>query len=64
MGSDWAFTVQFAQPAVTAPMVGLRSQERLDAARRALDLELEELSFIWIDEFSPMHRAAPEYRAW
>ena len=45
-------------------MVGLRSQERLNAARRALDLELEELSFIWIDEFSPVHRAAPEYRAW
>ena len=51
--------MQFAQPAVTAPVVGPRSQEQLGPARRAPDVALEELTFVRIDEFSPVHRTAP-----
>lgn len=56
--------MHFAQPAVTARVVGLRSHEQLGPARRAPDVELEELTFVRIDGFSPVHRTAPEYCAW
>jgi aryl-alcohol dehydrogenase-like predicted oxidoreductase len=61
---DAALAWLLAQPAVTALIVGPRTQEQLTPARRALDLGLDELTLIRLDEISPGHRAAPEYRAW
>lgn len=60
---DVALARLLAQPAVSAPMVGLRGQEQLDATRCALDVELDQPTFIRLDEFSPGHRTAPEYCA-
>ena len=52
-----------AQPALTAPVLGLGGRKQLDAARSALHVERETLTFIRISEFSPEHRTAPEYGA-
>ena len=61
---DVALAWLLAQPAVIAPMVGLRIQEQPDAALCALDLELHELTLIRLDEISPGNRTAPEDYAW
>jgi aryl-alcohol dehydrogenase-like predicted oxidoreductase len=53
-----------AQPAVTAPIIGPRTQEQLDSALRALDVELDEQTLARLDEIFPGHRAAPEDYAW
>ena len=39
---DVALAWLLAQPAVTAPIIGPRTQEQLDAALRALDVELDD----------------------
>ena len=44
---------RLAQPAVTATCIGPRTQEQLDAALRALDVELDEPTLIRLDEFFP-----------
>jgi aryl-alcohol dehydrogenase-like predicted oxidoreductase len=53
-----------AQPAVTAPIIGPRTQEQLDAALRALDIDLDAATLTRLDEIFPGHRAAPEDYAW
>jgi aryl-alcohol dehydrogenase-like predicted oxidoreductase len=53
-----------AQPAVTAPIIGPRTQEQLDAALRALDVELDEQALARLDQIFPGHRTAPEDYAW
>ncbi|HEV7169326.1 MAG TPA: aldo/keto reductase [Micrococcaceae bacterium] len=52
------------QPAVTAPIVGPRTQEQLDTALRALDLQLDQTTLKRLDEIFPGHRTAPEDYAW
>jgi aryl-alcohol dehydrogenase-like predicted oxidoreductase len=52
------------QPAVTAPIVGPRIQEHLDAAVRALDVDLDEKALARLDEIFPGYRTAPEHYAW
>ena len=53
-----------AQPAVTAPIIGPRTQEQLDAALRAMDLDLDEQTLTRLDEIFPGHQTAPEDYAW
>jgi NDP-hexose C3-ketoreductase / dTDP-4-oxo-2-deoxy-alpha-D-pentos-2-ene 2,3-reductase len=52
------------QPAVTAPIVGPRTREQFDSARRALDIVLDEKALARLDEIFPGHRTAPEDYAW
>ena len=53
-----------AQPAVTAPIIGPRTQEQLDAALRALDVNLDAAALTRLDEIFPGHKTAPEDYAW
>jgi len=53
-----------AQPAVTAPIIGPRTQEQLDAALRALDVDLDAATLTRLDEIFPGHQTAPEDYAW
>jgi len=53
-----------AQPAVTAPIIGPRTQEQLDAALRALDISLDAQTLTRLDEIFPGHKTAPEDYAW
>ena len=55
--------MHFAQPAPTAPVLGLGGRKQLDAARSAPHVEREQLTFIRIDECSPGNRTTPEYGA-
>lgn len=52
------------QPAVTAPIVGPRTQEHLDAALRALTVKLDADALQRLDTIFPGHRTAPEDYAW
>lgn len=52
------------QPAVTAPIVGPRTSEQLDAAVRALDVTLDAAALSRLDEIFPGHKTAPEDYAW
>ncbi|WP_411375296.1 aldo/keto reductase [Arthrobacter sp. MPF02] len=61
---DIALAWLLAQPAVTAPIVGPRTQEQLDAAIRALDVTLDEDALKRLDDIFPGHRTAPEDYAW
>ena len=61
---DVALAWLLSQPAVTAPIIGPRTQEQLDAAPRALDVELDEPTLIRLHEFFPGRRTAPEDCAW
>ncbi|WP_028280284.1 aldo/keto reductase [Arthrobacter sp. H5] len=53
-----------AQPAVTAPIIGPRTQEQLDAALRALEVTLDQDALKTLDEIFPGHKTAPEDYAW
>ena len=61
---DVALAWLLHQPAVTAPIVGPRTQEQLDAAIRALDVTLNEDALKRLDDIFPGHRTAPEDYAW
>jgi aryl-alcohol dehydrogenase-like predicted oxidoreductase len=61
---DVALAWLLHQPAVTAPIVGPRIQEQLDAAVRATELSLDEKALARLDEIFPGHRPAPEDYAW
>lgn len=61
---DVALAWLLHQPAVTAPIVGPRTQEQLDAAIRALDVRLEPAALERLDQIFPGHRTAPEDYAW
>ena len=52
------------QPAVTAPIIGPRTQSQLTSALRALDIALEEKVLDEIDDIFPGYRTAPEDYAW
>ena len=52
------------QPAVTAPIVGPRTQEQLDASLRAVDVELTMEQLVKLDEIFPGYKTSPEDYAW
>jgi aryl-alcohol dehydrogenase-like predicted oxidoreductase len=52
------------QPAVTAPIIGPRTREQLDAAVRALDVTLDGATLARLDELFPGRKTAPEDYAW
>jgi len=52
------------QPAVTAPIIGPRTQEQLDAGIRALAVSLDAAALARLDEIFPGHKTAPEDYAW
>ena len=52
------------QPAVTAPIVGPRTQEQLDAAIRSLGVALGEDALKRLDSIFPGYLTAPEDYAW
>jgi aryl-alcohol dehydrogenase-like predicted oxidoreductase len=52
------------QPAVTAPILGPRTQDQLNSALRALHVELDADALQRLDEIFPGHRTAPEDYAW
>jgi aryl-alcohol dehydrogenase-like predicted oxidoreductase len=61
---DVALAWLLHQPVVTAPIVGPRVQEQLDAAVRALDVTLDAAALARLDEIFPGYRTAPEHYAW
>ena len=61
---DVALAWLLAQPAVTAPIVGPRTQAQLDSALRALDVELTVEDLSKINEIFPGYKTSPEDHAW
>ena len=61
---DVALAWLLHQPAVTAPIIGPRTQEQLDASVRALDLKLDATALKALDDIFPGHKTAPEDYAW
>jgi aryl-alcohol dehydrogenase-like predicted oxidoreductase len=61
---DIALAWLLHQPAVTAPIVGPRTQEQLDSAIRAVDLDLDGAALARLDEIFPGKKTAPEQYAW
>jgi aryl-alcohol dehydrogenase-like predicted oxidoreductase len=53
-----------SRPGVTGPIVGPRTQDQLDSALRALDLELPEEFLTALDEIFPGPGPSPEAFAW
>ncbi len=63
--ADVALAWLVANPAVTAPIVGPRTQEHLDGALRALEIKLDAAAMKKLDEIFPgPGGAAPEAYAW
>ncbi|WP_282205054.1 aldo/keto reductase [Kitasatospora fiedleri] len=52
------------RPAVTAPIIGPRTEEQLDAAVRSLEVRLDAKALERLDEIFPGYRSAPEHYAW
>jgi aryl-alcohol dehydrogenase-like predicted oxidoreductase len=61
---DVALAWLLHQPAVTAPIIGPRTGEQLDAAVRALDVRLDDAAVARLDAIFPGHEPAPEDYAW
>lgn len=61
---DVALAWLLHQPAVTAPVIGPRTLEQLQAALHALDLVLDTAALDRLDSIFPGHRTAPEDYAW
>ena len=61
---DVALAWLLHQPAVTAPIIGPRTQAQLDAGIRALDVTLDADALARLDEIFPGKKTAPEHYAW
>jgi aryl-alcohol dehydrogenase-like predicted oxidoreductase len=61
---DVALAWLLHQPSVTAPIIGPRTAEQLDAAERAVELKLDEETLKRLDDIFPGHKTAPEDYAW
>ncbi|MGI8644911.1 MAG: aldo/keto reductase [Nocardioides sp.] len=61
---DVALAWLLHQPAVTAPIIGPRTHDQLDAAVRALDVRLDEAALARLDALFPGYQTAPEHYAW
>ncbi|MBC7463143.1 MAG: aldo/keto reductase [Actinobacteria bacterium] len=53
-----------AQPAVTAPIVGPRTQDQLDSALRAVEITLTDENLARLDDIFPGYKTSPEDYAW
>jgi len=61
---DVALAWLLHRPGVTAPIVGPRTREQLDAGIRALEVELDAAALERLDAIFPGHKPAPEDYAW
>ena len=61
---DVALAWLMAQPAVTSPIIGPRTQDHLDSALRALTVELTYAHLEKLNEIFPGYKTAPEDYAW
>jgi aryl-alcohol dehydrogenase-like predicted oxidoreductase len=61
---DLALAWLLHQPAVTAPIIGPRTQEQLDGGVRALEIKLDADALARLDGIFPGHKPAPEDYAW
>ncbi len=61
---DVALAWLLHQPAVTAPIIGPRTLEQLEASLRALEVSLDEEALARLDEIFPGPGPAPESYAW
>ncbi|WP_331768298.1 aldo/keto reductase [Embleya sp. NBC_00896] len=61
---DVALAWLLTRPEVTAPIVGPRTRAQLDAALRAVRVELEDATLAELDRLFPGQGAAPESFAW
>jgi aryl-alcohol dehydrogenase-like predicted oxidoreductase len=61
---DVALAWLLHQPVVTAPIIGPRTRQQLDAAVRALDVALDAEALARLDEIFPGRKTAPEHYAW
>ena len=52
------------QTAVTAPIIGPRTMEQLEAGLRAVDVKLDQAALTRLDEIFPGYKTAPEDYAW
>jgi len=52
------------QSAVTAPIIGPRTMEQLEAGLRAVDVKLDQAALTRLDEIFPGYKTAPEDYAW
>jgi aryl-alcohol dehydrogenase-like predicted oxidoreductase len=62
--ADVALAWLLHQPAVTGPIIGPRTQEQLDHAVRAVDVQLDADALKRLDAIFPGHKTAPEDYAW
>ena len=61
---DVALAWLLHQSAITAPIIGPRTMDQLDAAVRALDVTLDADTLARLDEIFPGRKTAPEDYAW
>ena len=61
---DVALAWLLHQPAVTAPIIGPRTQGQLDDSLRALNVELSNEQLAKLDEIWPGYKTSPEDYAW
>lgn len=61
---DVALAWLLTRPAVTAPIIGPRTMDQLDASLRSLDVTLDDKALSRLDEIFPGHKPAPEDFAW
>ena len=61
---DVALAWLLHQPAVTAPIIGPRTMQQLEASLRALEVSLDEAALARLDEIFPGPGPAPESYAW
>ncbi|MEO3854340.1 aldo/keto reductase [Acrocarpospora sp. B8E8] len=62
--ADVAVAWLLRQPGVTAPIIGPRTVEQLDAAVRAFEVNLDEATLARLDEIFPGPGPAPEAYSW
>ena len=62
--ADVALAWLLANPVVTAPIIGPRTQEQLDGSLRALEITLSDETKKQLDDIFPGHKTAPEDYAW
>ncbi len=61
---DIALAWLLAQPAVSATIIGPRTQDQLDSALRALEIALDEKILSDLNEIFPGYKTSPEDYAW
>ena len=62
--ADVALGWLLAQPAVTAPIIGPRTQDQLTNSLKALEVNLTSENLATLDEIFPGYKTAPEDYAW